>query len=1196
MPDPTFTVVRCRSEGKQNPKSHSSSSVSDPASRRTRGFKSEVLACLMVASVLLSGCSLFNHKEDAPPVDYAAVSSAFTIGTIALESGDLTGRDRTYLTKVTQLAPNEPAGWANLGLREIRSNNLPAAAADLKKASELAPKNAGIAKLLAILADRQGNLNGALEYSQSAVKLAPEDIRAHYALAQLLSRQFTPEADTQYQQEIQAIVDRQPSNLIAELNLATIAARRNDRAALSSAVKLLSEHGASFAPGPSAYLKTLSATATSVDVRSAAVTARYLENTLKTNPAYGFSFASLMNDPKTGVGDPLFQFIKLAPMNPRPDSPDETTHFTAQPFVGASWAQAVYLEDNGKQALLTASGGALQLPNKVSLPIPGGSDPGIHGLLSADFNYDLKSDLLLSTSAGIELYLQGKTGGFTDATASMKLPAAVVEGKYTGAWAIDIESDGDLDALLGTVTGPPVLLLNHGDGTWGVSQPFKGIDGVIDFALGDLDGDGNLDVALIDAALRLHVYMNDRAGLFVERKLPDTMEKCSAVAAADLRGDGKVSLLALTVQGKVIKLSDVNNRSNWDVAEIASWNAPPSDLNGPARLMVADLDNNGALDLVASTATASSIWLADPNFTYKPIAAPFPGSVSGLAAPETGGLIDLIGFTNAPNGKRAAARFQNGGSKNYHWQDLRPRAADTEFKEGKGDRRVNSFAIGGEIEARAGLLYEKLTIDAPTVHFGLGTHAALDAVRILWPNGDIRAEFADALKRDQVITLTHRLVTSCPFLFTWNGKEMQFVTDCIWRSPLGLKINAQDTAGVAMTEDWVKIRGDQLVPDANGQYDLRITAELWETHFFDHLSLITVDHEAGTEIFVDERFAIPPPPLKVNLMTGLQPVNKAVDDLGVNVTALVAAQDGQYLDTFGRGKFQGVTRDHYVEIELPEAQSTGATQWLVCNGFIHPTNSSINVALGQSHDASPTGLQIETPDSAGKWSVARAGLGFPEGKIKTILIDVTNVFKPGAPHKLRLRTNLEIYWDRIAWATGLPSTQADLLVKHLSPSTADLLYRGFSVIKTANPSSPDLPVGYDTQLTERPQWRDLAGYCTRYGDVRELLEKVDDRYVIMNAGDEIRMKFNAPGPPPAGYVRDYVLIGDGWVKDGDFNTTFSKTVLPLPEHATSSYAVPPNSLEGDPVYKKHSADWSAYHTRYVSPDRMGQRLKPGPIP
>ena len=47
-----------------------------------------------------------------------------------------------------------------------------------------------------------------------------------------------------------------------------------------------------------------------------------------------------------------------------------------------------------------------------------------------------------------------------------------------------------------------------------------------------------------------------------------------------------------------------------------------------------------------------------------------------------------------------------------------------------------------------------------------------------------------------------------------------------------------------------------------------------------------------------------------------------------------------------------------------------------------------------------------------------------------------------------------------------------------------------------------------------PRWRDLEGYHTRFGDVRELLARVDDRYVIMNAGDEMRPPL--PGGAAAG--------------------------------------------------------------------------------
>jgi hypothetical protein len=100
------------------------------------------------------------------------------------------------------------------------------------------------------------------------------------------------------------------------------------------------------------------------------------------------------------------------------------------------------------------------------------------------------------------------------------------------------------------------------------------------------------------------------------------------------------------------------------------------------------------------------------------------------------------------------------------------------------------------------------------------------------------------------------------------------------------------------------------------------------------------------------------------------------------------------------------------------------------------------------------------------------------------------------------------------------------------------------------------------------------------------LSGVDDRYVIMNAGDEMRLRFREQPAPASGWRRDFVLIGDGWEKDGDFNTGFSQTVLPLPSHDRRTYGAgsAPGELERDPVYQRHRSDWEEYHTRFVSPD------------
>jgi hypothetical protein len=192
------------------------------------------------------------------------------------------------------------------------------------------------------------------------------------------------------------------------------------------------------------------------------------------------------------------------------------------------------------------------------------------------------------------------------------------------------------------------------------------------------------------------------------------------------------------------------------------------------------------------------------------------------------------------------------------------------------------------------------------------------------------------------------------------------------------------------------------------------------------------------------------------------------------------------------------------------------------------------------------------------------------------------------PRVLRLSTNLEIYWDRLGWATGLPDVHPE--TRRLDLGSATLRARGYSITSQEGPAAPERP--RYTLAGTTPRWLDLEGYYTRFGDVRELLRAVDDRYVIMNAGDELQLTFPALPPPRAGLVRDFVMIADGWVKDGDYNTTFSRTVLPLPTHAHPRYDQPPRELEDDPVYRAHPSDFEIYHTRYVSQEAARDALRP----
>ncbi|MEE2792816.1 MAG: hypothetical protein VX453_14365, partial [Acidobacteriota bacterium] len=186
-----------------------------------------------------------------------------------------------------------------------------------------------------------------------------------------------------------------------------------------------------------------------------------------------------------------------------------------------------------------------------------------------------------------------------------------------------------------------------------------------------------------------------------------------------------------------------------------------------------------------------------------------------------------------------------------------------------------------------------------------------------------------------------------------------------------------------------------------------------------------------------------------------------------------------------------------------------------------------------------------------------------------------------------LATNLEVYWDWIGYAPRRDDAPRN--IRRLEPAVATLGYRGYSQTDLLGPRGLEVP-RYEIANT-RPKWRDLTGFHTRFGDVRELLRRVDDRYVIMNAGDELSLRFSAP-PPAPGWLRDFVLVGDGWEKDGDFNTTHSQTVGPLPSHDRPSYDPAASVLlEMDPVYLRHREDWLTFHTRFVAPDHFLRGLR-----
>lgn len=1157
-------------------------------------YRSVETILLGVFCALFTGCHSHRDLPEPSSKSYDEFVSAFYVGLSALQVGNDVLADSS-LQQATQIAPGEPAGWADWGILALRQRNFEPATDRFNRALKLAPQNGRIYFLIGLLNSARGDSQSAIDNYRKAISLAPTDTRAIYALALAVERQGGAGSEDEFQKLIQQVLAARPDNLAALVELCRIAAKRGDAGTLHSAIERIASQSSGWPSDAKQELAKLEAAASSSNPTTAALRSVFLRNVLMRVPAFRASLEEI----RPAAGDeaqPFTQFLRLPTPSSTPSPADTGITFRAQldTRFGSNhwdWIGSLSLDGEGAPTIAVANAHEVRLDTGATMPFPGGrtdTPPTPESVLPADINYDFKTDLVLAGAGGLRFMVQDSPARFIDVTAKTKLPKSILNGEYTGAWAVDIEADGDLDIVLGQASGLPTVLRNNGDGTFTAIHPFAGISGIRQFVWADINGDGNPDAALLDGAGDLHVFLNQRSGRFAEVPVPGEFAAPKAITAADVNADGLLDLVCVLPGGVIARLSYAIDRNAWTSEHLADVPNPSATLAGDVRLHATDIDNNGATDLVLGQVSPTRnrtagayVWLADTsgklNLLNQGVGAP---QVFGLADVHDDGRLALLGLM----GDGKPEEDLNQGTKNYHWQTIRPRA-----KQATGDQRVNSFGIGGEVEIRSALLTQKLPITGPQLHFGLGTHVQTDVARIVWPNGTVSAEFA--LRADQEVLTEQRLKGSCPFLFGWNGNKMSFVMDTVpWGSAIGLRINNIGTAAIGATTEWYKIPGDELVP-RNGYYDLRITGELWETYYYDYLSLLVVDHPQGTAIFTDERFAVPPVKLAITPTATPHPIAKATDDSGEDVTATLRSVDGKYVDNFGLGQYQGVTRDHFVEIDLGADVPVSGPLYLIAKGWLHPSDSSINVAISQGHHEPPKSLSLSVPDAHGVWHVVRPNLGFPAGRNKTCLIDLTDVFHPGEPKRLRLSTNMEIYWDQIEWAQGRPVTP--LKITHLAPSYADLHYRGYSTIQKASVSSPEIPE-YNHLMATTQIWRDLTGYYTRFGDVRPLLSKVDDRYVIMNAGDELALRFPELAPPPPGWVRDYVLAGDGWVKDGDYNSVDSATVRPLPYHARRLYDTPPQPLEDEWVYRHHPEDWQTYQTRYITSDHFEKVLRSSP--
>ncbi|MBI4552275.1 MAG: CRTAC1 family protein, partial [Candidatus Latescibacteria bacterium] len=817
----------------------------------------------------------------------------------------------------------------------------------------------------------------------------------------------------------------------------------------------------------------------------------------------------------------------------------------------------------------------------------------------ADVDNDSLQDLYVINRNGPNgLYQNRGRKGFVLSSSRLIFRSLTPDPRSPGSGAggvaalfADFDHDGDLDLFLASAEDhADHLYRNRADGTFeeATAQADVGRQGMDSraAAFGDFDDDGALDLVVADGTGRHRLYRNLRQGKMADwtarfglRGLPPA----DAVAAGDYNNDG---FLDLVVAGAGTPSCALSWNQNGRIFVQDSTSVILARLCARLKAQSAvplDFDNDGFLDLVvvgtSGTAASGARLLRNlGNGRFEDASSllpPLPPSLSAVTAGDVDhdGDLDLALVT--PDGTFSVLR--NEGGNTHHWLDVQLAAATM------GSSKNNVYGIGSTIELNAETQYQRRVVTAPVTHFGLGSRPNADVLRVFWSNGTPQNTVSPAV--NQRVVEQQRLKGSCPSLYTWDGRGYTFVTHLMTRSAIGALTDTGAPAFPDAANDYVKIQGDQLRPK-DGRYTLQIVEELWDAVYLDALKLLVIDHPTASNVYVDEKYLLPPfPPFRLHTATRPRRPRAAVDEHGHDVLPLLIARDERYVGDFAPTAYQGLTEPHVITLNLGDLRGATAIR-LFLNGWVMPIEPSTNLALSQREGLRAMGPALQVPDARGRWQTVIPFMGFPAGENKTIVVDLTGKFLTD-DFRVRITTNLQVYWNEAFFTVDEPAVA--WTITPLFPQRADLHYRGFSKEYRDSPSGPYLREY--AVVDPAQQWLPFEGMRTRYGSVTPLLRASDDRYAIFSSGEEITATFDATTLPPLrpGWTRDYVLYSDGWLKEGDLNTASAATIEPLPFHGMSRYPYGPE--EHDPDDEAHRAYLSTDNTRWVSAARFRDAIR-----
>jgi tetratricopeptide (TPR) repeat protein len=823
------------------------------------------------------------------------------------------------------------------------------------------------------------------------------------------------------------------------------------------------------------------------------------------------------------------------------------------------------------------------------------------GCAAGDFDNDGHADLAVCFADGVRLFHNSAAGKFADVTEKVGIRR---EKGCVGVTFVDYDHDGDLDLY---ITVQPsvgatretkahnVLWRNNGNSTFTDVSAESGLDfeatgaGVVTT---DFNNDRAIDFVFAGGEQGASIYLNPREGKFIPLPAVDLKKEnlppAVGVVAFDFNKDGWMDV-AFTHAGA----PGISLWRNVDGKHLERVPLPDFGWQRGWGISAMDYDNDGWLDLVAAgeTSTGGELRLLR-NLGAKgwaDVTKEAHLDALKLTQPRAIAVADFAGNGNADlvvtqlSGPPIVLR--NEGSNQHNWLgiDFKPLAD-------------NKSAIGTKVEIYAGTLYQKWEVqgasgylgqNAPAILAGLGEEKNAEVVRLLWPTGVPQDEINLAAKKVHAIAELDRRGSSCPVLFSWNGKEYEFIADMIGPGVVGHWVGPGER-GVAERDvpdpdEYLKVDASSVRP-LHGMLSFRFMEPMEETVYLDQLRLLAIDHPATYEVFPNERFVSNPPFPEFRVIASHEaraPLG-AWDDRGNDVLPLISRRDRKYVTDFPGLPFAGFAKLHWVELDLGKWDDAKPLR-LVIDGYTDYFTATSMYAADQA------GIKVIAPyvealDAHNKWVKVVEDMGFPAGLERTMVADLTGKIPPGA-RRIRIVSNLKIYWDAIR-IDQTPDAN-EIRTAEVPLAKAALEFLGYPREIRLTPAS-DTTYSFRNRSITGP-YAHAAGNYTRYGDVLDLLLAADDRFVVFGSGEGVKLDFDPRNLPalPAGWVRDYFFYANGFEKDLDFYAAHAFSVEPLPRHTLLPYPYPAGKEYPDDA--QHIGYQLEYNTRQRS-DRLPASL------